>query len=254
MQVKVQLARVLLIGLFFGLWEFGSSSGLLDPYFFGRPSAIFKDFGAMVVSGHIFKHMWVTLQEALIGFILGSVGGIVVGFLLVASPFLARMLDPIIMVFYGIPRIALAPLFILWFGLGLASKIVFSFVLVFFLVFFNTFAGLRSVDQDVVNAVRVMGASRRQVLRLVILPSISPWILAGLKSGMGMSLLGAIVGEYVGGNAGLGWMINSAAGLFETNRVFSALLALAVLVVILNEILSRLENRLLRWRPKVDLR
>lgn len=253
MQTRVQLVRVLLIVAFFGLWEMGSRLGWLDPIFFGRPSAIFFDFGKMVISGEVFYHAWVTLEESLIGFGLGAVFGMILAFALAASPFWAQVLDPVIFLLYGIPRIALAPLFILWFGLGIASKVVFAFVLVLFLVFFNTFAGLKGVDRDMVNAVKVMGAGRRQLLIKVIFPAISPWVMAGLKSGVGMSLLGAIVGEYVGGNAGLGWMINSAAGLFETTRVFSALLALGLLVLGVNHILNMLESRLLKWRPKTGL-
>jgi NitT/TauT family transport system permease protein len=253
MQTRVQLVRLLLIVAFFGLWELGSRAGWLDPIFFGQPSAIFWDFGELVLSGEVFLHAWVTLQEALIGFGLGAVLGTILAFALAASPFWAQVLDPIIFLLYGIPRIALAPLFILWFGLGIASKVVFAFVLVLFLVFFNTFAGLRGVDRDMVNAVKVMGATRGQLLVKVILPAISPWVMAGLKSGVGMSLLGAIVGEYVGGNAGLGWMINSAAGLFETTRVFSALLALGLLVLGVNQALNSLEARLLKWRPKTGL-
>jgi NitT/TauT family transport system permease protein len=253
MPARVQLVRLLLIFAFFGLWELGSRLGWLDPIFFGRPSAVFLDFAKMVMGGEVFLHAWVTLEEALIGFGLGAVLGILLAFALAASPFWARVLDPVIFLLYGIPRIALAPLFILWFGLGIASKVVFAFVLVLFLVFFNTFAGLKGVDRDMVNAVRVMGASRGQLLGKVIFPAISPWVMAGLKSGVGMSLLGAIVGEYVGGNAGLGWMINSAAGLFETTRVFSALLALGLLVLGVNQVLNWLEGRLLKWRPKNKL-
>lgn len=253
MPTRVQLVRLLIIIAFFGLWELGSRTGWLDPFFFGRPSAIFLDFAKMFINGEVFLHAWVTLEEALIGFGLGAVLGMLLAFALAASPFWAQVLDPVIFLLYGIPRIALAPLFILWFGLGVASKVVFAFVLVLFLVFFNTFAGLKGVDRDMVNAVRVMGASRGQLLGKVILPAISPWVMAGLKSGVGMSLLGAIVGEYVGGNAGLGWMINSAAGLFETTRVFSALLALGLLVLGVNQVLNWLEGRLLKWRPKNKL-
>lgn len=250
---RVQIVRILLVVLFFGSWEAGARFGLLDPIFFGMPSAIFRDLFDLVISGEVFYHSWVTLQEALIGFFFGAVLGIGLAFALEASPFWAKVFDPFIFLFYGIPRIALAPLFILWFGLGIASKVVFAFVLVFFLVFFNTFAGLKGVDQDMVNAVKVMGASRRQLLLKVIFPAISPWVLAGLKSGVGMSLLGAIVGEYVGGTAGLGWMINAAAGLFETTRVFSTLIALGVLVVLINEVLNRLERHLLRWRQQTNI-
>ena len=250
---KAGMVRWLLVLGFFGLWEAGSRLGWLDPIFFGRPSAVFVDLWDLISGGTIFYHAWVTLEEALIGFGLGAVLGMLLAFALAASPFWAQVLDPIIFLLYGIPRIALAPLFILWFGLGVASKVVFAFVLVLFLVFFNTFAGLKGVDQDMVNAVKVMGASRGQLLVKVIFPAISPWVMAGLKSGVGMSLLGAIVGEYVGGNAGLGWMINSAAGLFETTRVFSTLIALGLLVLGVNEVLNRLERRLLKWRPSSSL-
>jgi NitT/TauT family transport system permease protein len=249
----VQAVRILLTALFFGCWETAARWGYLDPFFFGKPSAIMEDLFHLVVSGEVFFHAWITLQEALIGFFLGAALGIGMAFALAASPFWAKVLDPFIFLLYGIPRIALAPLFILWFGLGIASKVVFAFALVFFLVFFNTFAGIKGVDKDMVNAVKVMGASRGQLLYKVILPSISPWVLAGLKSGVGMSLLGAIVGEYVGGNAGLGWMINAAAGLFETTRVFSALVALGILVLLINEVINRLERRLLRWRPQIKV-
>ena len=250
MKPWIVVTRLLLICGFFGLWQWGAATAWLDPYFFGMPTEIFRDLWRMTLDGTIFRHMFVTMEEALAGFFLGSVSGILVASALAASPFWAKVFDPIIMVIYGIPRIAMAPLFILWFGLGLASKVVFAFFLVFFLLFFNTFAGLKGVDREMVNAVRVMGASQAQIYRKVILPAITPWVLAGLKSALGMSLLGAIIGEYIGGNAGLGWLINYAAGVFETNRVFSALFALAILVTVLNILLDLLERRLMHWRPR----
>mgnify|MGYP005839681741 CR=1 FL=1 len=247
---KIQITRISLIALFLAIWEILSAMKVIDPFFFSQPSKIVQDLLEIVISGLVFYHIWITLQETLIGFLSGSVLGVLVAFLLGNSPFWAKVLDPIIMVVYGIPRIALAPLFILWFGLGLVSKIVFSFSLVFFLVFFNTFAGLKGVNQDIVDSIWMMGASKGQIILKVIFPSVSPWILAGFKSGMGMSLLGAIVGEYVGGNGGLGWLINYSANLFETVRVYSCLLVLSILVIFMNEGLNRLERRLLRWRPQ----
>lgn len=253
MQSRIHITRLSLIILFFLCWQVGTSTRVLDPYFFGMPSKIVKDLWNITANGSIFHHTWVTLQETLMGFALGGLAGILLAFLLASNPFWASVLDPIIMVLYGIPRIALAPLFILWFGLGMASKIVFAFALVLFLVFFNTYAGLKGVNREMIDAVKIMGATKYQILTKVILPSVSPWIIASLKSGMGMALLGAIVGEYIGGNAGLGWLINCASGLFETNRVFSALIALGVLVTVMNEVLNRVERRLLKWRPQNDL-
>jgi NitT/TauT family transport system permease protein len=252
MQPLIHITRLSLIVVFLLLWQMGASTGILDPYFFGMPSRIAGDLWSMTVDGSIFYHTWVTLQETLMGFLLGALAGIILAFLLAASPFWAKVLDPVIMVLYGIPRIALAPLFILWFGLGMASKVVFAFALVLFLVFYNTLAGLKAVDREMIDAVKIMGATRYQILSKVILPFVSPWIVASLKSGMGMALLGAIVGEYIGGNAGLGWLINHAAGLFQTNRVFSALVALGVLVTVMNEVLKMVEKRLLKWRPQND--
>lgn len=252
MQPLIHITRLSLIVVFLLLWQMGASTGVLDPYFFGMPSRIAGDLWSMTVDGSIFYHTWVTLQETLMGFLLGALAGIILAFLLAASPFWAKVLDPVIMVLYGIPRIALAPLFILWFGLGMASKVVFAFALVLFLVFYNTLAGLKAVDREMIDAVKIMGATKYQILSKVILPSVSPWIVASLKSGMGMALLGAIVGEYIGGNAGLGWLINHAAGLFQTNRVFSALVALGVLVTVMNEVLKMVEKRLLKWRPQND--
>ncbi len=252
MQPLIHITRLSLIVVFLLLWQMGASTGVLDPYFFGMPSRIAGDLWSMTVDGSIFYHTWVTLQETLMGFLLGALAGIILAFLLAASPFWAKVLDPVIMVLYGIPRIALAPLFILWFGLGMASKVVFAFALVLFLVFYNTLAGLKAVDREMIDAVKIMGATRYQILSKVILPFVSPWIVASLKSGMGMALLGAIVGEYIGGNAGLGWLINHAAGLFQTNRVFSALVALGVLVTVMNEVLKMVEKRLLKWRPQND--
>jgi len=177
MQYRIVITRLVIIGLFLGTWEIGAGAGMLDPYFFGRPTSILLDLGRMMIQGQIWYHAWITLQEALLGFFLGGVCGILVAFGLTAMPFWARVLDPIMMAIYGIPRIALAPLFILWFGLGIASKVVFSFVLVFFLLFFNTLAGLKSVNREMVDAVRVMGASKSQIVRIAIFPAISPWIL-----------------------------------------------------------------------------
>lgn len=247
---KILWTRIFLILFGLGMWEGLCVVKIIDPYFFGQPTSICQDLWSMIIDGSIFFHTWITLFEAMAGFFLGAVFGCVAALLLGMSPFWAKVLDPLIMVVYGIPRIALAPLFILWFGLGLASKIVFAFILVFFLVFFNTFAGLKNMNQGMINTIRVMGASRRQIMHKVILPGISPWVMAGLKSGMGMSLLGALVGEYIGGNAGLGWMINSAAGLFETNRVFSAIFALALLVMATNAVFNKIERRVLKWRPE----
>lgn len=242
--------RLALVAVFFGIWELGVRLGRFDPFYFSSPSAVVRELWTLLLEGKILRHTLVTLEETLLGFGLGSAAGLVLALALNASPFWARVLDPIIALLYGIPRIALAPLFVLWFGLGMASKVIFAFMLVFFLVFYNAYAGLKAVSPGMFNAARVMGATRWQLLRKVTLPAISPWLMAGLKSGMGMSLLGAIIGEYVGGNAGLGWLVNSSAGLFRTDRVFAALLVLGLMVLAMNAVLNWLEKRQLRWMDR----
>jgi NitT/TauT family transport system permease protein len=163
----------------------------------------------------------------------------------------ARVVDPIIMALYGIPKLALGPIFILWFGLGIESKIFLAALMVYFLVLFNAYAGFRNVDQSLVNAVRLMGASSRQIMLKVVLPSAIPWMLAGLKAGLGAALLGAVVGEYIGANSGLGWMVEYAGGMYDIARVFTCIIVLMLLMAMLNTVLGVVEGRLLKWRPTV---
>ena len=246
---KERAVTILIVAIFLLLWQIGSDRGTLKPFFFSSPRAIILDFFKLIGDGDIFYHLYITLTETLGGFFLGVFFGTVCAWLLSKSRFWMHVLDPIIMMIYSIPRIALAPLFILWFGIGVASKIVFSFSLVFFIIFYNVLGGIRSIDKSVINALRVMGASPRQIFFKVKLPYISPWIFSGLKSSVGMSLLGSIIGEYQGGSAGIGWMINYASNLFQTTRVFSSLLALCVMVFALNKILTLIERFFARFDP-----
>ena len=191
----------------------------------------------------------ITLKEALAGLFLGTAAGIIVGAVLGRIRWVADIFGPIITALYGIPKLALAPIFILWFGLGMESKIFISGLLVFYLVFFSTFEGIRSVNADMVSAIKLMGANRFQIYRSVILPSCVPWILTGIRGGIGASLLGAIVGEYMGASAGLGWMVQYATTTYQVERVMSCLLVLLFMGLVFNKGLSFCEGRLLKWRP-----
>jgi len=231
------------------LWEVLAGLKIINPFYSSRPSVIFLDFYQFLISGDLSKHLMITLKEALAGLFLGTAAGIIVGAVLGRIRWVADIFGPIITALYGIPKLALAPIFILWFGLGAESKIFISGLLVFYLVFFSTFEGIRSVNSDMVSAIKLMGATRFQIYRSVILPSCVPWILTGIRGGIGASLLGAIVGEYMGASAGLGWMVQYATTTYQVERVMSCLLVLLFMGLVFNKGLSFCEGRLLKWRP-----
>jgi len=240
---------LVMVALWLVAWELAADKKILNPFYASQPSVIFADFAHFIMSGEIVKHLTITLKEALFGLFFGSIAGIACGLLLGRVVWLANLFEPIITALYGIPKLALAPIFILWFGLGLQSKVFLSALLVFYLVFFSSFSGIRSVDANIVSAVRLMGASRWQVITKVTLPSCVPWILTGIRGGIGASLLGAIVGEYMGASAGIGWMIQYATTTYQIDRVMTCILILLLIGLCLNKALGMCERRLLRWRP-----
>jgi NitT/TauT family transport system permease protein len=249
---KVFILRLVLILAIIAVWELLGQFKLIDTFFFGQPSAIAVDIKEAFATGEILPHIKITLLEALAGLLIGTVVGIISAFILGKLDVTARILDPIIMAFYGIPKLALGPIFILWFGLGMQSKIFLAALMVFFLVFFNAYAGFKNVDQALIDAVRLMGASNRQITFKVVLPSSVPWLMAGIKAGLGAALLGAVVGEYIGASAGLGWMVEFAGGMYDIARVFTCIIVLMLLMAALNAGLGFIERRLLKWRPIIE--
>jgi NitT/TauT family transport system permease protein len=192
-----------------------------------------------------------TTIETLLAFIVGSFLGVVFGLLFARIPTLARLFDPYIKIANALPRIALAPIFTLWFGLGILSKVAFGVTLVFFIVFFNTYRGVREVDPNIFNNARMLGASERDLFRHVFLPSAMSWILASLHTSVGMALVGAVVGEYLGAAKGLGYLIAQAEGVFDTTGVFTGLVVLSIFVLLIDLIVTLVERWLLKWRPEV---
>jgi NitT/TauT family transport system permease protein len=184
------------------------------------------------------------------GFVFGAVAGVLFGLALGLNRRLAAVLDPFIVAFYSLPKIALAPLFILWFGVGLASKVVLATFVVFFLVFYNTYAGTLAVEAELVDVLRLMGASRGQIVRKVILPSALIWIFTGMKSSVPYALIGAVVGEMMASNKGLGYLIQAAAGQYDTGGVFASLFVLMIIATGLHELLKQSERVMLRWREE----
>ncbi len=246
----VLLAKQVGIFVFFvALWEVLTRLQWIDPFFFSRPSDVAVRLVQWFNKSSIYSHIYITTVETLLAFFAGSVLGIIFGFLFARIPTLALLFDPYVKIANALPRIALAPIFTLWFGLGILSKVVFGVTLVFFIVFFNTYRGVREVDPNVLNNARMLGATERDLFRHVFMPSAMSWILASLHTSVGMALVGAVVGEYLGAARGLGYIIAQAEGVFDTTGVFAGLIVLSVFVLIIDVIVTFVEGRLLKWKP-----
>jgi NitT/TauT family transport system permease protein len=243
--------RLLFGVLLLGFWEL-SSGRWIDPFWVSSPSQVFQYLWQVISDGSIFGHLAITLYETFVGFFIGALSGIALGFFLARREVLAQILDPYIVAFNGIPRIALAPLFIIWFGIGPNSKVILVVTVVFFLTFFNTYAGVKGVDIELRNILRIMGASERQILWKVTIPATVPWIATGLKISVPYALVGAVVGEFIAASKGLGYLINYNTSLFSTTGALGGILILALVVVVCNEVISRTEAYFLRWRPREE--
>ena len=247
----VWLVRVVLVAVLLTLWEIAADRWI-DITFISRPSDIVGRLGDWVGDGTLWTNTWITVQEIVYGFLLGAVAGVVAGFVLASLSFLYRVLDPFMMALYAIPKVALAPLFIVWFGIGMHMKVLLAAATVFFLVFLNTAAGVREVDRGLVDAVRLMGGNRWHVIRKVVLPSSMTGVLTGLKVAVPYALIGAVIGELVASNKGLGYLINDAAAQFDTAGVFATLVVLSVIAGVLNVVVNLIGKRVNRWKPLDD--
>ena len=199
--------------------------------------------------GTIWRHLWITLTESALAFIIGSVAGVLVGFWFARQPTVAAVLDPYVKMINALPRIVLAPIFTLWFGLGIMSKVALGVTLVFFIVFFNVYQGVKEVSPVVLNNTVMLGANRKQLLRYVYLPSATSWVFSSLHTAVGMAFVGAVVGEYLGSARGVGYLIQQAEGAFDINTVFAGMIVLTVFALVLDFAVGRVERRLLVWRP-----
>jgi NitT/TauT family transport system permease protein len=245
--VSVWAWRIAIIVVGLSLWQYASGRWI-KTFWISRPSDIWHQLAEWVVTGDLWIHLQVTLIETVMGFVFGAVAGVLFGLALGLNRRLAAVLDPFIVAFYSLPKIALAPLFILWFGVGLSSKVVLATFVVFFLVFYNTYAGTLAVEAELVDVLRLMGATRGQIVRKVILPSALIWIFTGMKSSVPYALIGAVVGEMMASNKGLGYLIQAAAGQYDTSGVFAALFVLMIIATGLHEMLKQSERVMLRWR------
>ncbi len=244
--------RVLVVVVLLGIWEGVVQVGWIHPFFISQPSRIFKDLGQLIFTGYIFPHLAITLFETLAGLFLGLVLGMVIGLLSAISRRVGDAIEPILVAFNSMPRIAIAPLFLIWFGFGVESKIALGALVVFFIIFFNVFSGVRSVEPALVNSIRTMGGTNRDVTRLVILPTTYAWVFAAMKTSISMALVSAVVGEFVGSMAGVGWIMTQASGVNNTTRLFSTMLILAIVGALLFDVVRRLEDRMLGWRASAE--
>jgi NitT/TauT family transport system permease protein len=249
---NVWLLRLAILVVWLGLWELAGRFWI-DPFFYSMPSLIWERLVSWFTEGTDFGSIWyqilVTVEESVIGFVIGALAGIVFGVVLGRSPYLAEVFAPFIKAGNALPRVVLAALFVIWFGLGISSKVATVVVLVFFVVFFNAFTGAREVDRNLIDNARILGASRSQVLAAIVLPSATSWILSSLHVAFGFALIGAVVGEYTGAKAGLGFLISNAQGTFDTAGVYAGMLIITVIALAAEWGIGGLEKKLLRWRP-----
>lgn len=249
----VQLLRVALGLVVVGGWEIAARLDWVDSFFFGQPSGIYRQLVKWVQNGTAQGPLWeqilVTLEETVLGFLVGVGLGVIFGVLLGRNRLLADVCGPYIKALNAMPRVVLGSIFVIALGLGTPSKVALAVVLVFFVVFFNAFQGVREVDRNLLNNARILGANERQISTSVILPSALTWIIASLHTSFGFALVGAIVGEYLGAVKGIGLMIATAQGTFNANGVFAAMLILAIVAIVAESVVTWLENRLITWRP-----
>jgi NitT/TauT family transport system permease protein len=257
---NLRVYQVLLLVLLLTFWHVATSPTLLppiyfdDPYkaafFFGEPLQVISRIWAWFVSGEIVRHLWVTLLETILAFFIGAISGIATGIWLALSPMASAILDPYIKAANAMPRVILAPIFFVWFGLGIASKVALGVTLVFFIVFFNVYQGVREVSPVVLANARMLGASPRQLLRYVYLPSAMSWVFASLHNSVGLAFVGAVVGEYLGASEGVGYLIQQAEGVFDINTVVAGIVVLTGFALALDWIVSVVERRLMVWQPR----
>jgi NitT/TauT family transport system permease protein len=251
--ILVNSLRILFLVVIIGGWQLATSVGIVDKFFWGQPSGIGAQIVKWVTQGTALGPLWlqiaVTLEETILGFAIGVVLGIIFGVVLGRNQFLADILGPYIKAANSIPRVVLGSIFVIGLGLGMQSKVALAVVLVFFIVFFNAFQGVREADRNLLANARILGASQFQLTREVILPSALTWIIASLHTSFSFALVGAVVGEFLGSTQGIGLMIETAQNTFNANGVFAAMVILAVVALTMEALVTALENRLLHWRP-----
>ncbi len=253
--------QALLLAALVALWWAMTKPGLIPPllfdndrqaaFFFGEPVAVAQRVWRwFVTDADIYRHLGVTLVETLLAFCIGAASGLAAGLWLALQPTASALLEPYIKALNSMPRIILAPIFAVWFGLGIGSKVALGVTLVFFIVFFNVYQGVKEVSPVVLANVRMLGASPRQLLRHVYLPSATSWVFSSLHTSVGLAFVGAVVGEYLGSSQGVGYLILQAEGTFDINTVMAGIVVLTAFALVLDALVGRIERRLMKWQPR----
>ena len=249
LQALVALAIIVLWHEAATTWLFGDPKTV--RFFFSAPADVGLRVWKFFATGTIWHHLGITLTETVLAFVIGALAGIVTGFWFARQPLVASVFDPYVKMANSLPRVVLAPIFMLWFGLGIWSKVALGVTLVYFIVFFNVYQGVKEVSPTVLANARMLGLEERQLLRHVYWPSALSWVFSSLHTSVGFALVGAVVGEYLGAAAGLGYLIHEAEGVFDVTGVFAGMIVLAAFVLLVDALVGRLERRLLAWRPPV---
>lgn len=245
--------QVLVAAAVLVLWHLASATTIFGnpktvAFFFANPVDVGQKIIRWFVEGSIWYHLWITLIESMLAFVIGAVAGVIFGFWFARKPFIAAVFDPYIKAANALPRVVLAPIFALWFGLGIWSKVALGITLVFFIVFFNVYQGVKEVSPSVLSNARMLGMSERHLLRHVYLPSALSWVFSSLHTSVGFAVVGAVVGEYLGSSAGLGYLIQQAEGVFDVTGVFAGMFVLMAFVLSVDWAMTLVERRLLSWR------
>jgi NitT/TauT family transport system permease protein len=253
-RIRLLLLQTLVAVVAIGAWHALSTDeyfgvALLPPFFFSTPSDVAARIMKLFAGGAVWRHLAVTLTESMLAFVIGSAAGVLIGFWFARKPVVAAVFDPYVKMANALPRVVLAPIFALWFGLGIWSKVALGVTLVFFIVFFNVYQGVREVNPAVLANARMLGMNDRALMRHVYWPSALSWMFSSLHTSVGFAVVGAVVGEYLGAAAGLGYLIQQAEGIFDVAGVFAGMFILAVFVIAIDGVVTALERRLLVWRP-----
>jgi NitT/TauT family transport system permease protein len=248
----IVVGRLLLLVCLIAFWQFAAGR-LVNPLFISDPVDIVKRLGEWISDGTLWFHTSITLEETLLGLFYGSTAGILASIFLGLLPMIARILDPFLIALNSIPKVAIAPVFILWFGIEMEMKVVLAAVTVFFLIFFSTLSGIRDVDENLVIAAILMGGKRRDIVLKVILPSAIGSILTGLRIAIPYALIGAVIGELVASSRGLGYLINISSNQFDTAGVFAALLVLTIIAGLLNAVVNFIDRKASRWKTGISM-
>ena len=244
---RAWIRQLLAFGMLLAVWEAAGRAGMLNPMYAPMPSRVGAALAELFSDGRIWPHLEATFSAALGGLVLGIAAGILLGVAAALARFIAELLEPVMTVLNAVPRVILAPLFVIWLGVGIASKIALSFILVAVLVFFTVFTGIRQVDRRLIERVVTLGGGRWALVRHVYLPSVASWVLGSLKIAVGFAFTGAVVGEFVAASRGLGYLLSFAQSTYNSALMFALILLILAVVLVIFGVAGRLEKHLLRW-------